>query len=476
MRSGPRGFERVVGVAFLRFLMMRLSSSSQRSGCRIGLALGRGGLWGGSLRRGGSLRTLLVLLSLLSADRAWAISVRDDVITAAYTQLAAQFPAVGRIDSGGFAHCTGTLVSATQVLTAAHCVDSDQNNFVDLDASTTTFRLGANASQPDSIHSVASIQVNRWSGRQQHDMAILTLTDPVDGVAPMNVSRQIFAGDTITMIGYGEHGTGVDFPQPFDGVRRAAQNVLDEVGTTLETDFDNPAGTRNTYGDSLPLPLEGTTAGGDSGGPITTRFLGVDVLIGVLHGGENPYDLSAPSEYGDISVWAPLSSATNRRFLTAQGIVIDGDYVSDGAYGLEDLDVLTTAIVTQDTSASSGLDLNADGQLDAADVDRWLAIAGTLNGTSYAFADGNLDGVVDTLDLAIWNAHRFSETPRWSQGDWNLDGIVDVSDFNVWNQFRSLSAASAVVPEPGGFGWGGVVAATLLARRRLGTGRLNPSG
>ena len=41
--------------------------------------------------------------------------------------------------------------------------------------------------------------------------------------------------------------------------------------------------------------------------------------------------------------------------------------------------------------------------------------------------DFNLDGVVDSLDRAIWFANAFTGT-TWQQGDVNYDGVVDGLD------------------------------------------------
>ena len=90
------------------------------------------------------------------------------------------------------------------------------------------------------------------------------------------------------------------------------------------------------------------------------------------------------------------------------------------------------------------LDMNGDGQLDLADVDVWLDVAGTINiGSAYLVGDANLDGVVDVSDFSVWNSHKFTNATGWCVGDFNADGAVDVSDFNRWNGNRFQASGRA---------------------------------
>ena len=117
-------------------------------------------------------------------------------------------------------------------------------------------------------------------------------------------------------------------------------------------------------------------------------------------------------------------------------------------------------------------DLNADGNVDLADRDEWLAQAGAENLTSggaYLVGDANLDGVVDVSDFNLWNGSKFTTTAAWSLADFNADGSTDVPDFNLWNSNKFTSSDSlAVVPEPAArVMWLGVASMYWFARRRL---------
>jgi autotransporter-associated beta strand protein len=66
--------------------------------------------------------------------------------------------------------------------------------------------------------------------------------------------------------------------------------------------------------------------------------------------------------------------------------------------------------------------------------------------------DFNSDGLVDSADLAVWQANSGLSGAMHSQGDGNGDGVVDGADYLVWQgQLGSLPsavAAAAGVPEP----------------------------
>ena len=273
-----------------------------------------------------SLPALLIALNVVAP--AEAISMRHDVAEQNYLDLAAPYDAVGRI-SGGGTFASGTLVSDTKFLTAAHFIDGDKDGFADAGLNY-TIKFGTDANSPTytlSSINFSSIAIHPdWSssgGSSTYDMAVLTLSSAFTNIAPILLSDQdIAVGTTATMVGYGVHGTGTNFTDDFDRLRRAATNTIDVVGSTIRTDFDSPALNTNYYtsGSATPLALEGTTAGGDSGGPLLVDFGDGDRLVGTLRGGFNTF--GGLSEYGDVSIWTPVNTESNIAFLQSQGIAV----------------------------------------------------------------------------------------------------------------------------------------------------------
>ena len=420
---------------------------------------------------------LPLLLAITASAECRAISIRHDIPEQDYFNLAAEFPAAGSLFRQGGQFCTASLVAPDKILTAAHCTFGGAGAY--------QFRLGDNSSTPTHTRSVtAYVDSPNYNGSEASDLSVMTLSSPINDVTPMPISMQDPDGLVGTMIGFGLHGTGTTFNGAFDPLKRAAQNVIAlATPSTVRTDFDHPSGATNTYAPATALPLEGTTASGDSGGALTVDFGGGEAIVGVLSWGFNNF--GPDSRYGDISIWAPIDRAQNISFLEAQGLTVLGDFVSgdfepDGTYDCSDVNLLTAAVA--DGLNEVTFDLTGDGLVNVDDLDEWLAVAGSANlpsGNPYLKADINLDGTVDGLDFIGWNTHKFTANNAYCSGDVNADGFVDGNDFITWNQnkFQSADALGAnlnvahrpgfgaVVPEPCGIvlaimGW------MLLAVRR----------
>ncbi len=176
------------------------------------------------------------------------------------------------------------------------------------------------------------------------DVAIAALDTPARGIptwalmfspltAPASISAANGTGYHVTLAGYGGNGTGTSGTLPIDFRRRTAENWLGAVTSLFNfesflfgasssptqnvyfIDFDDPA--RGTAGASPfdfnafrdnGLPREGTTAGGDSGGPlILDQTFARQLVIGVLSGGYTRFFNGQPANsYGTVSFYQPL--------------------------------------------------------------------------------------------------------------------------------------------------------------------------
>lgn len=191
----------------------------------------------------------------------------------------------------------------------------------------------------------------------QADVAIATLDTHADGIPTWAMLFTPLTGPTHALVnGYGARGSNGTSGANLgvDSRRRIAENMIDFLGslddrdkllftdilgfpadppfgvsTNYQLDFDDPAGV--TVGlpggfnfDIFPgaaLAREGTTAGGDSGGPlIVDQKYTQKVVAGVLSGGTRFFGPQPFSSYGTTSFYQPL-------FLYWDQIVANNPYV-----------------------------------------------------------------------------------------------------------------------------------------------------
>ena len=236
---------------------------------------------------------------------------------------------------------TATLVSPGCILTAAHVVWNDAYSPAP-DPADWEFVVGndfeaAGAQKYDvaSIHvhpGWLACMVNNDGDLKGFDIALIQLASSVSNVTPALINASYdessSIGQTIYFAGVGALGDGINGVSFPDNSRRfAGANVLDRVnsevshglssllysggkGGVLGFDFDSPTGSDNSldgsifYGrlgsgssDPMPIPLEATSASGDSGGPVFARLGESWRLVGVSsYGTTNSID-------GDVAVF-----------------------------------------------------------------------------------------------------------------------------------------------------------------------------
>lgn len=196
--------------------------------------------------------------------------------------------------------CTGTLIDATQfapnstdsyVLTAAHCLDSNNDGSIDFKSNGVTFYLNtgedngltnghSHTVQASALHvSPDFTGFNRPSIND--DIAIIKLASPIPDVSAYRLrSTPVERGTAITLVGYGQSGSGD--PQGLgytEGASRYFKRVGGNVIEAFNGDDDGQPDRNEVYfadfdgpnGDGLGNSIETTIGGGDSGGP---AFLG----------------------------------------------------------------------------------------------------------------------------------------------------------------------------------------------------------
>lgn len=272
------------------------------------------------------------------------------------------------IDSGGgsVGLCTGTLINPRMVLFAAHCANTRPAGAYGVGGTPMSFGFSNNnlpallewlfgetagqTNRGNALYNVNQVSYHPDSllpSAQRFlygDVAIATLDTPTRDIptwaillsalpAPDAIDGTTGTGYHVTVTGYGRNGVGTTGDSgAIDYRRRVAENFLGILGSINDTnawlfgtnrglpqnlyqiDFDDPRrdnGTPSPFDFNLfkdkALPNEGSTAGGDSGGPlILDQTFDEKVILGVLSGGTRYFGAQPSSSYGTTSFYQPL--------------------------------------------------------------------------------------------------------------------------------------------------------------------------
>jgi V8-like Glu-specific endopeptidase len=204
-------------------------------------------------------------------------------------------PAVGLLladrGNGPEPDCTGSLVSSTVFVTAAHCVAdlSSARVWVSFDA---RFVAGVSQLRAGTAHADPAYGSSKTDS---HDLAVVVLDQAVDGTAPLTLPRAdslnkaALKSQSFTNVGYGY----ADRTFVFDGLRRTSVSSFTTIDAT----------------DVKLSESHGGVCFGDSGGP---RLIGSTVVAVTTSGNKNctgqsiSYRLDTPSARGFLSQFVAL--------------------------------------------------------------------------------------------------------------------------------------------------------------------------
>ncbi len=204
----------------------------------------------------------------------------------------AQFPyQVAVMDSSFFQFCGGTIVNASWIVTANHCVEG---------MTASRLRIGAGSSKLSTVRTSGQIrsvsQIIRFAGytspERGKDVALLKLSTPLDLSGPnaqaigvvtaAEAATATATGTAVVVSGWGTTASGSNSSP--DNLRATTVNVISQ--STLTSQYGSTI-TSDQLGAAAPGK---DSCQGDSGGPLVVTVGGVKKLAGVVSWGNGCAD------------------------------------------------------------------------------------------------------------------------------------------------------------------------------------------
>ena len=347
--------------------------------------------------------------------------------------------------------CSGTLISPTFVLTAAHCAHkkpsdpSDQTRGQPLGDTDGTFEIGGKSYATSKV-TVHPNYARPLGNDASHDIALFELSQAVTDITPSPIfTGTPQDGDVLTLVGFGYGGDGNTGHDGVYGTKRMGTTAIDDVtGTLIWWNFDD-----NTESNTTP---------GDSGGPAFLLVDGAYQVAGVTSGGalenaaigDTSYNTRVDFYENWIAQYVDLDEAPD-----GSGPRISVPRIINGTPIDSSVFPSVGKVFYRFTRYIDPHDLNSDGTGNLLDITEWLSQAATANGygSPYLPGDTDLDRDVDLSDynkLATnFDPVGFQGPHGWNDGNFDADNDVDLSDYNALAAgFNPAGYGAAAVPEP----------------------------
>ncbi|XP_073833453.1 serine protease SP24D-like [Musca autumnalis] len=193
-----------------------------------------------------------------------------------------QFPHQVSLRRNGSHTCGGSIISKNYILTAAHCVGTEdsEGNYYTYSPSVFTVRVGSNDRlQGGLVLRIAEITVHEDYGNFLNDVALLRLEEPLiysANIQPITLATaEVPAGSPVIISGFGRIKAGGDIPQKLQWNTLTAIS-RSECKAAINWDSDALI--------CLAHPANNGACNGDSGGP--AMYNGEVVgIAGFVYGG-----------------------------------------------------------------------------------------------------------------------------------------------------------------------------------------------